>query len=596
MVVSGPSSAAAPLNWFYNRTPHIYCQMKEEIASIIKKVVGDGIPFDVSVPPPGQESFGHYSTNVALRASKLKKRPPFQLAEEWAREMKKAAPEGFLEKVESAEPGHINFWLTKETIKTKLSEIFKKKEKYRESNVGKGKTVIVEYSQPNIGKMLHVGHLRTTIIGDALANIFEYLGYKVIRWNYLGDWGTQFGKLIAAYKLWGDKKTVEANPLDELQKLYVRFHDEAKKDLALEVRGQAEFKKLEDGDKENRKLWEWFRKESLIELEKIYKTLGVRFDTYIGESFFEKDMRPLVEELREHGITKKSEGATIISLVAFGLPPALIEKRDGASLYLARDIANLQYRLAEYKPAKILYVVANDQSLHFEQLFAIAKILRLDPAELKHVKYGLVLGESGTKLATREGRVILLKDVLEKAIKLAREVVEEKNKGLSAKEKDEIASAVGVGALKYNDLKENRNSDIAFDWKTMLDFTGDSAPYLQYTYARMRSILRKSKDNTQKPKVDFGKLEREETELALARKIIEFPEQVAHASEALTTSTLANYLYKLAVLSNRLYETTPVLKEENIGRRAALLALIATAAETLKKGLGLLGIETLEEI
>ncbi len=566
--------------------------MKLRIEEILKKAVGGTAEFGVSVPE--QENFGHYSTNVALRLAKSAGKSPLKLAHELAEKIRVGAPSGFFEKVEAAPPGFINFWLTNEAIQREFLEISKEKE-FGKSSAGKGKTVIIEYSQPNIGKMMHVGHLRTTIVGDALANVFEYSGYKVIRWNYLGDWGTQFGKLIAAYKLWGDKKAIKANPLDELQKLYVRFHDEIKKDESLEKRGQEEFRKLEGGDKENRKLWEWFKKESLKELEKIYVALGVRFDTYIGESFFEKDMKPLVAELVEKGIAKRSEGALVVNLDALKLPPALIEKGDGASLYLTRDIANLRYRLLKYKPAKIFYVVGNEQSLHFEQLFAVAKILRLDSAELMHVKYGLVLGEAGKKLATREGRTILLKEVLEKAVTLAREIVEKKNSDLSAKEKGEVARAVAIGALKYNDLKENRHSDIIFDWEKMLDTSGDSAPYLQYTYARLKSILRKSRVGGQMSKVDPGTLGAE-VELALIRKIIEFPDEVVRSAENLATSNLAVYLFKLAVAANKLYETTPVLKEENVERRNALLALIGTTAEVLKKGMGLLGIKTLEKI
>ncbi len=575
--------------------------MKEQIENIIKNAI-DARDARVEVSVPEQAGFGHYSTNIAMRLAKIEKKTPLAASREIVEKISRIAPAGFFEKVEAAAPGFINFWISKEALQNELANVSRGKE-FGNSAIGKGKTVIVEYSQPNIGKMMHVGHLRTTIIGDALANIYEAVGYKVIRWNYLGDWGTQFGKLIAAYKLWGDKKVIETNPLTELQKLYVRFHDEMKKDESLEKRGQEEFKKLEDGNKENLKLWEWFKKESLKELDKIYKDLGVRFDTYIGESFFEKEMKPLVAELVKKGVAKRSEGALVIDLEAMKLPPALIEKGDGASLYLTRDIANLRYRLEKYKPAKILYVVGNEQSLHFEQLFAVAKILGLDSAELAHVKYGLVLGEAGKKLATREGRTILLKEVLEKAITLARKVVEAKNTELSGSEKDEVARVVAIGALKYNDLKENRHSDIIFDWEKMLDTSGDSAPYLQYTFARLRSILRKAQTVNSNSQLVIRKLPttnyqllNSDVELDLVRKIIEFPDEVVRSAENLATSNIAVYLFRLAVLANRLYETTPVLKEENESRRAALLLLITTAAETLKKGLGLLGIKTLEEI
>jgi arginyl-tRNA synthetase len=578
--------------------------MRDKIAEVLKKVIGE--PVEVFIPE--KENFGHYSTNFALRLAKKKKENPLKFAEKIADEVKKQTPGGFFDKIEIAPPGFINFWISRGALQEEFAAVSRGIEKFGRSKIGDGKTIIVEYSQPNIAKKMHVGHLRTTIIGDALANIFDFLGYKVIRWNYIGDWGTQFGKLISAYKLWGDRGKVESNPVKELQKLYVRFHDELKTNPGLEKMGQEEFRKLEEGDEENMALWEWFKKESLKEFERIYTILGVKFDVWIGESFFEPEMKPLVARLLRGGVAEQSEGAVVIPLDKFGLPPALIQKADGASLYLTRDIANLEYRIKKYKPAKILYVVGNEQSLHFEQLFAVAKILGLEGTELRHVKYGLVLGESGEKLATREGRTILLDDVVEKVIRLALEIIEKKNPSLSEAEKEKVAEAVGVGALKYNDLKENRTTDIVFDWKKMLDLSGDSAPYLQYTYARLQSILRKASQESRVRSQESGAKSQEsgvggqgsslngEIELALMRKIFEFPDEVVKSARDLQTSNLANYLYKLAVLANRFYETTPVLKEENDGRRGALLALVSVAASILGKGLGLLGIRTPEEI
>jgi len=563
--------------------------MKERLKEIIEKAVNVGVSLDLSVPEEG--AFGHYSTNVAMRLAKTKKKPPIELAGELAKEISKKAPSGFFEKVEAAKPGFINFWLSAKTVQDELAKVSREKD-YGRSTTGGKKTAIVEYSDPNIAKMMHVGHLRTTIIGDALANILEFSGYKVIRWNYLGDWGTQFGKLIAAYKMWGKKEEIEKNPIAELQKLYVRFHEEIAATPELEKRGQEEFRKLEEGDKENRKLWEWFKKESLKEFEQAYEALGVDFDVWSGESFFEKELKPLAKELMDNGIAERSDGAVVIKLDALNLPPALIEKSDGASLYLARDIANLRYRLEKYRPAKMWYVVGNEQSLHFEQLFAIAKMLRLNTSDLKHVKYGLVLGDAGKKFATRGGRTVLLKDVMQKALVLARKIVQEKNAELPDEEKEEIARAVSVGALKYNDLKENRMTDIVFDWDRMLDFSGDSGPYLQYTYARLKSILRKA------GKIGKGDVALlvDVNELALARKIFEFPEIVLRAGELYSTSILATYLYRLAVSANKFYETTPILKDENVARRAARLLLVGAASRTLGSGLGLLGIKTPEKI
>jgi arginyl-tRNA synthetase len=568
--------------------------MREKLATILEKALDAKVPVEFSVPE--EPVFGHYSTNIAMRLAKTRGVKPFDLATQITATILQKAPQGFFDNVEAVQPGFINFWLSKEAIQEEFARIAREK-KFGTSNVGKKEKVILEYSSVNIAKPFHLGHFRNTIIGQALANIFEALGYRVVRWNYLGDWGTQFGKLIAAYRLWGKEELVEANPIDELQKLYVRFHEEAANNPDLAKQGQEEFQKLEAGDRENRKLWEWFKKESLLAFEAIYKRLGTTFDIWIGESFFEKDMKPLVQELLKDGVAERSEGAVIIRLDEYNLPPALIEKSDGASLYLTRDIANLRYRLKKENPSAISYVVGNEQSLQFEQLFAVAKKLGLDSAILKHVKYGLVLGETGKKLSTRRGEMIAINDILEKAVALSRKVVDDKARELSEEEKDAVARTVGIGALKYNDLKENRMTDIMFDWDTMLDFTGDSAPYLQYAYARFRSILRKAENEPSASdiKKHMHALDAD-VELALMRKIFEFPEVVVKAGELYATSVLATYLYKLAVAANKFYETTPIIKDENASRRTARLGLVAIAARTLHDGLALLGIETLERI
>ncbi|HVO28662.1 MAG TPA: arginine--tRNA ligase [Candidatus Paceibacterota bacterium] len=569
--------------------------MTNDITSIIAECIAEAVgePVDARLTVPEVPEFGHYATNIAMRLAAARGKKPLALAGELAAAIAKNAPAGFFGKVEAAPPGFINFWLSKKTLQNELARVARDR-KFGAGNIGAGKKVIVEYSSPNIAKTLNVGHLRNTIIGDALANIFEILGYRVIRWNYLGDWGTQFGKLIVAYRRWGDQAAIGEDPIEELQKLYVRFHEEAKTDPELERQAQEEFRKLEAGDAENRKLWEQFRSRSVEELKGAYAALGVPdFDVWVGESFFEGELKKIARELLERGIAERSEGALIVRLDEFNLPPALIEKSDGASLYLTRDIANLAYRLKKYKPAKILYVIGNEQTLQFEQLFAVAKKLGMDSAELKHVKYGLVLGESGKKLSTRAGRTVSLKDAILKARTLARQIVGEKARDLSDAEKDEVAEAVGIGALKYNDLRENRMTDIVFDWDKMLDFTGDSAPYLQYTYARLKSVLRKAERSAARR--SFAGLDSED-ELALMRKIFGFPNAVARAGELYATSILAAYLYNLAVAANKFYETTPILKDESASRRASRLALAAIAARTLADGLALLGIKTPERI
>jgi arginyl-tRNA synthetase len=587
---------------------------------------------------------GHYSTNAALRlvreqsavrSAQLagKQKAPIEIAKELVKKIEKAAPKEFFSKIEAVPPGFINFWISDGTIKKELAAIVKN-EAFGTSHASKGKTVIVEYSQPNIAKKMHVGHLRTTVIGDALANMHEALGYKVIRWNYLGDWGTQFGKLIAAYRMWGPpavrahqpdslreseragakragtKERIGQDFIQTLLDLYIRFHDELKYRPELEEMGRAEFKKLEEGDKENRALWKWFKDESLKEFKRIYKMLGITFDVWIGESFFEPQMVPLIEELVEKGIATVSGDALIVNLEKYNLPSALVQKSDGTSLYLTRDIANIRYRLQEYKPAKILYVVGNEQTLHFEQLFRVAEIMDLGKSvELVHVKYGLVLAEEGKKFATREGRVIFLEEVIEKAVRLAYEVVEKKSQRSDAptggrssdfrrkvgtSEKKKIANTVAIGALKYTNLRENRHSDIRFDWGKMLDFAGDSGPYLQYTFARLMSVVRKAGDRSE-VRGESMYLEAED-ELGIVRKMIEFPDAVTVAAETYAPNHLCNYLYELAVAANKFYESTPILSDENKNRRNARLLLVTTVADVLEKGLGLLGIDVLEKI
>lgn len=538
---------------------------------------------------------GHLATNAAFLMSKKSGLPPMKTAELLRERLLRGKEAGLFSRVEIAAPGFLNFWMSEEATGLAITEIIKAKSKWGRG-LKKKQTIIVEYSSPNVAKPMHVGHLRSTIIGDALANLYEALGYKVVRWNYIGDWGTQFGKLTAAYKLWGKKKLIEKNPIDEMLKLYVRFHEEAKSNPDLEKMAQEEFKKLEEGNKENKKLWSWFRKESLKEFDRLYKELGVKFDVTAGEAFYEKALKPLIKRLENKGIAKISEGALIVPLEKYGLAPALIQKSDGATLYLTRDIANLEYRLGKYKLHKILYVVANEQAHHFNQLFAIAKILGLDSVGLEHVKFGMVLGADGKKLSTREGKTVILDDLLTEAVKLAYETVASKNPALPKKEKEKVAKAVGIGAIKYNDLSQNRIGDIVFDWDKMLSITGNSAPYLQYAYVRLKSILSKSKIGLPAQSGKFHvKHLGNEADLALIMKLAQFPEVIERSAETCLPSHLASYLYELTQETNHYYETNPILKS-GTELRNARLALIKAVAETLKNGLNLLGIKTLERM
>ncbi len=543
---------------------------------------------------------GHYSTNLAMRLAKQAGKNPFVLAQELARELREKAPQGFFEKVEAMPPGFVNLWLAPQVLQRELARVLKEKKKYGRSKKGAGRRVIVEYVSPNIAKPLHVGQLRNLVTGDALAKLHEALGYKVVRWNYVGDWGTQFGKLIAAYKQWGKKEEIKRNPIQALLGLYIKFNEAIKEDPELEARGRAEFRKLEKGDKENRRIWTWFRKESLRENTRLFRKLGVKFDVEIGESHYEKELQGVVDELIRRGLASPSEGALVVHLDQFGLPPALVQKSDGTSLYLTRDIANLKYRLAKHKPAKILYVVGNEQSLAFAQLFAIAHLLGLDQAELIHVKYGLVLAAGGQKFSTRAGRIVTAEDVISEAEGRARAVVEEKNPKLAAREKARIAQAVGIGALKFANLRENRGSDIVFDWERMMSFSGDSGPYLQYTYARFRSILRKAGSASWRIWRASASRRTElltgAEELRIVRKLAQLAEVLEEAAANYAPNLVVSYLIELANLANRYYEATPILKDADKKRRNARLLLIQGVAQVLANGLEILGMQAPEKI
>src|SRR3989344_4186946 len=425
--------------------------MIETIKETIAKRLGDS---DFEVKIENSPERGHFSTNAAFILAEKEGIRPKDAAEDLRSFLHKHDEEKLFDRRELDDGGCINIWLSVEATKGELRRIIKagsnwgrikKKNKDRE-------TVIVEYSAPNIAKPMHVGHLRSTIIGDAIANVYEFLGYKVVRWNYFGDWGTQFGKLIAAYKLWGNRREVAKKPVEELEKLYIRFHKELKDDPTLEDQGREEFKKLEAGDKKNRKLWRWFKKESLKEFNKIYNLLGVSFSTQIGEAFYEKDLEGIIDFLKAEGLTQESEGALMIELERFDLPPVMIRKSDGATLYFTREVANLKYRIEEYQPKRILYVVANEQTLHFSQLFAVAKMLNLskgkDMPVLEHVKFGLVRGETGKKLSSREGTAIKLNDLLDRSVKLSKEALTNRKVELKKSEAKEVSEILGVGAVK----------------------------------------------------------------------------------------------------------------------------------------------------
>lgn len=548
---------------------------------------------DFTVEYPDQEGHGFYATNSAMIITPLAGLgDPSRTAEGIVDEIDKNAIKYFAPP-EIKKPGFINFHPKNEFFQEQIVAILKEDKNFGKQNIGKNKTIIIDYSSPNVAKPMHVGHLRSTIIGQTIYNLYKFLGYKVVGDNHLGDWGTQFGIMIAGCKKYkaeiADLKNIA---IAEMLDIYVKFNKEIEKNPDLREVAKKEFKKLEDGDKENRKIWEILKEKSLKEFDKIYKILGVKFDLVLGESFYEKYLKEEIENaLNKEIAIKNSDGSVIIPLEKFDLIPCLIQKSDGATLYETRDLATIRYRVKKYNPDKILYVVGNEQALHFEQLFRSAELLGYIPYnELRHIKFGLVLDENHKKLATRSGKFIGAENLINKIIELAEKTIKEKNPKLSEKEIKETAKIVGVGVLKYNDLSQNRQTDIVFDWNKMLSFEGNSAPYLQYTYVRLRSILRKAKLTRFNPE-----LLKEKKEIDILKELVKFPEIIEESARDFQINNLANYLFKLSNLINNFYESLPVLKaEEKI--KSARLALIKSATIVLKTGLNLLGIETLERM
>lgn len=569
---------------------------KHQIHDLIEKVLKDlGISqmpsFNVSYPPEGK--FGDYTTNAAMMAAKILKKPPMGIAKEIESRIMNYESR-IIQKVETAPPGFLNFYLKPKIAQKNLNAILKQKDKFGSSKTGKGKNIVVDYSQPNIAKRMHAGHLRSTIIGQAIYNIYKFQGYKIKGVNHIGDWGTHFGKLIYAYKNFADKKALKENFAKEMNRLYVDFNTQAKTDLKLDDIAREETKKFQEGDKESVKIWKYFIRESLKEFNKIYKILDIDIDYVLGESFYQPMLKKIISSALEKGIAIHSQGAVIIPLDKYNLPPFMIRKTDGATLYGTTDLAAMKYRVEKWHAEKIIYVVANEQAGHFMQLFKASELMDyIKQGMVQHVKFGMVLGSDGKKFSTREGKVILLEDLLGEVISRAKKVVEEKNPKLPEAEKKKIAKAVGIGALKYNDLSQNRLTDITFNWDRMLDFRGNSAPYLQYTYARIKSILRKAKIS-ENFRFDSGLL-KDEKELAVLRQLAFFDEIIERAGEECMPNIIADYIYKLANNFNAFYENAPVLSAEK-NLRMARLGLISGVAIVIKNGLKLLGIETLERM
>ncbi|RSI11865.1 arginine--tRNA ligase [Streptococcus sanguinis] len=485
---------------------------------------------------------------------------------------------------------YVNFFLSKAEISGQvIKEVIKDGADYGQQNEGNNQNITIDLSSPNIAKPFSVGHLRSTVIGDALSNIFRKIGYNTIKINHLGDWGKQFGLLMVAYKKWGSQEAVEANPIDELLKLYVRINAEIENDPSLDEEGRLWFKKLEDGDPEATELWQWFRDESLTEFNRIYELLGVKFDSLNGEAFYNDKMDEGIQILEEKGLLQESKGASIVDLEDFNLPPAMIKKSDGATLYITRDIATAIYRARTYNFVKNVYVVGQEQANHFRQLKAVLKKMGFDWSDdMIHVDFGLVT-KNRQKLSTRKGNIILLEPTLLEAISRAKSQIEAKNPDLE--NKDAVARAVGVGAVKFYDLKTDRRNGYDFDLEAMVSFEGETGPYIQYAYARIQSILRKA--NFQ-PDAEATYSLNDPESWEIIKLLQDFGRVVKRAADNYEPSLIAKYAISLAQAFNKYYAHTRILDESP--ERDSRLALSYSTAVVLKEALRLLGVEAPEKM
>ena len=560
---------------------------KKIVAEQIAKTVGEHLSVDEIVSMievPKYANQGDLAFPAFTLAKVLRKAP-----QAIATEIVEAVSDKHIARAEAMGP-YANFFLERSAFADEvLKEVLELGEHYGDWDYGQGRKVVIDMSSPNIAKPMSMGHLRSTVIGNAIANLEKKVGYEPIRINHLGDWGTQFGKLIEAYKLWGSEELVKADPIAELIKLYVRFHEEAELDPTLDDKGRAWFKKLEDGDAEAVRLWEWFRSESLKEFNRVYDLLGVTFDSYNGEAFYNDKMDVVVDMLEDANLLKVDNGATIVDLEKYDLPPALIKKSDGATLYMTRDLAAANYRKNTYDFAKCIYVVGMEQSNHFKQLKAVLKELNLPWSEdIVHIPFGLIT-LNGKKLSTRKGKIILLEGVLKEATELALKQIEAKNPSLENKEA--VAHAVGVGAVIFHDLKNDRTNNFDFALEEVVQFEGETGPYVQYTHARAMSILRKA-NHTVDTKEAFSLTDDDAWEVL---KLIEnYPNVVRFAEEKCEPSAIAKFVINLAQAFNKYYAHTKVLVEDEAFN--SRIALVQTTASLLKQGLALLGVAAPDEM
>ena len=567
-------------------------KLKKLFSENISRIFGADYIEKIDIQNSTKKEFGDFQTNFAMMSSKLIGKNPREIANTIIKNFEK---NDIIEKLEVAGPGFINIFLKNSFLNEEIKKL--ENEKYDFSFLNTGKTVIIDYSSPNIAKRMHIGHLRSTIIGDSIKRILNFLGFKTLADNHIGDWGTQFGKLIVAYKNWLDKKAYEEDPIGELERIYVLFSDKAKKDPALEDEAREELKKLQLGNEDNQKLWKEFIDISLKEYNKVYERLDVNFDYYYGESFYNDMMPSVLEELKKKNIAREDQGALVVFFEDDKLPPAIVQKKDGSFLYTTSDLATMKFRKNELKVDEAVYLTDDRQQNHFKQVFEIGKMLG-EPYDYKktHIVFGIM--RFGDQIfSSRSGNTIRLVDLLDEAKKQVKKVIDEKNPNIPEKEKEKIAETIGSGAIKYFDLSQNRTSDITFTWEKVLNFEGNTGPYLQYTYVRIMSIFRKlEEENINVENTDIVLDEMAGIERELASELLKFPQAVVKSYENFRPNIIADYLFDTAKLFNSFYNSSSILKEEDKQVMDARILLAKKAAFVLKEGLELLGIKTVNRM
>jgi len=560
---------------------------KNEIAKSIAKVTNlevNELESYIEIPP--NSDLGDYAFPCFKLAKSLRKAPPM-IANEIKEKIK--IDENIIEKIEIV-GGYLNIYINKETlVKNVLKEIAEKKEKYGASTIGEGKNVVIDYSAPNIAKPFHIGHLRSTVIGGALYKIYNHLGYNSVGINYLGDWGLQFGKVMAGYDMWKDEYDFTQNEIQSILKIYIRFNQEEKENPELTEKAREYFKRLENGEAKVVETWQWIRKISLENYEKTYKLLNSKFDSYNGESYYNDKMDAVVDELKEKNLLKPSEGAQVVNLEEYDMPPCIIITSAGTTIYATRDLASLKDRINKYDFEKAIYVVGNEQRLHFKQVFKVLELMGYEKyaSRCEHIPFGLVVDKDGEKIGSRKGNSVFLEDILNEAIDKVRNIINEKNPELE--DKEEIARKVGVGAIIFNDLSNSRIKDEIFDWDMLLNFQGETGPYMQYIYVRTNSLINKAGYTPNIKDIKFKKLSEKEA-IEVVKLLYSFNDILLNAADKNEPSILARYLINLAQAFSSFYNEYKIITEDKEVQDARLF-LTYSVGNVLKIGAELLGME-----